>query len=249
MCEVVCWAMSALIGLLIFLGTTGAVGFIAALMAGAAMAVFIGLVLTRLFCTKGSQSQKGSVARDTQEKPMETKVKDSVAAAGETAKATAAKTVERAKDIGADAAKAMETTGDKAREVAQTAAKKADTAADDATKTTSKEVPDRAGDGVAEGKDDGARPEALSGPRDGKADDLKQIKGIGPKLEQLLNEMGVYHFDQIAGWRADEVAWVNENLKGFKGRVTRDNWVEQATTLAAGGETEFSKRVEDGDVY
>ena len=37
--------------------------------------------------------------------------------------------------------------------------------------------------------------------------------------------------------------------KGFKGRVSRDDWVEQAKILAAGGETEFSKRVEDGDVY
>ena len=78
---------------------------------------------------------------------------------------------------------------------------------------------------------------------------MKQIKGIGPKLEKLCNELGFYHFDQIANWSADEVAWVNANLAGFKGRVTRDTWVEQATILAAGGETEFSKRVEEGDVY
>ena len=65
----------------------------------------------------------------------------------------------------------------------------------------------------------------------------------------MLNEMGFYHFDQIAGWSADEVAWVNANLKGFKGRVTRDNWIDQARILAAGGDTEFSKRVDKGDVY
>ncbi len=65
----------------------------------------------------------------------------------------------------------------------------------------------------------------------------------------MLNDMGFYHFDQIAAWTADEVAWVNANLQGFKGRVTRDNWVEQAKILAAGGETEFSKRVDKGDVY
>ena len=105
------------------------------------------------------------------------------------------------------------------------------------------------GDGVLEGAGEGKRPEALSGPRDGKADDLKQIKGVGPKLETMLNGMGFYHFDQIAGWNADEVAWVNANLQGFKGRVSRDGWQEQARILAAGGETEFSKRVEDGDVY
>lgn len=93
------------------------------------------------------------------------------------------------------------------------------------------------------------KPELLTAARDGGADDLKQIKGVGPKLEALLNRMGVYHFDQIASWRAPEVAWVDENLEGFKGRVSRDNWVDQAKLLASGGETEFSKRVEDGGVY
>lgn len=97
--------------------------------------------------------------------------------------------------------------------------------------------------------EDAFRPEALSGARDGGADDLKMIKGVGPKLEIILNELGFYHFDQIAGWSAAEVAWVNDNLTGFKGRVSRDNWVEQARKLASGQETEFSKRVSDGDVY
>ncbi|MEL6645305.1 MAG: endonuclease [Pseudomonadota bacterium] len=105
------------------------------------------------------------------------------------------------------------------------------------------------GDGVVEGENEGTRPEALDGPRGGEADDLKMIKGVGPKLEQLLHRLGFYHFDQVAGWTADEVAWVDANLEGFKGRVSRDNWVDQAKVLAAGGETEFSKKVEDGDVY
>lgn len=100
-----------------------------------------------------------------------------------------------------------------------------------------------------EAVEDAVRPEALSGARDGAADDLKMIKGVGPKLEIMLNELGFYHFDQIAGWSAAEVAWVNDNLAGFKGRVSRDNWVEQARKLASGQETEFSKRVSDGDVY
>lgn len=100
---------------------------------------------------------------------------------------------------------------------------------------------------VAEGG--GTRPAALDAPRDGKADDLKQIKGIGPKLEKLCNSMGFWHFDQIANWTPEEVAWVDANLEGFKGRVSRDNWIDQAKTLASGGQTEFSKRVEDGGVY
>ena len=60
-----------------------------------------------------------------------------------------------------------------------------------------------------EAVEDAVRPEALSGARDGDADDLKMIKGVGPKLEIMLNELGFYHFDQIAGWSAAEVAWVN----------------------------------------
>ena len=78
-------------------------------------------------------------------------------------------------------------------------------------------------------------PARLSAPRDGQADDLKQIKGVGPKLENLLNRLGFWHFDQIASWSDAEIAWVDENLETFKGRVTRDDWVAQAKVLAAGG--------------
>lgn len=105
------------------------------------------------------------------------------------------------------------------------------------------------GDGILEGADEGQRPAALDGPRGGTADDLKQIKGVGPKLEQLCHRLGFYHFDQVASWTTQEVAWVDANLEGFKGRVSRDNWVEQAKILATGGETEFASRVKDGDVY
>ncbi|WP_460274582.1 NADH-quinone oxidoreductase subunit NuoE [Celeribacter sp. ULVN23_4] len=84
-------------------------------------------------------------------------------------------------------------------------------------------------------------PELLSAAREGGADDLKKLKGVGPKLEQTLNELGFYHFDQVAAWTPAEIAWVDSRLK-FKGRIERDGWIEQAKILAAGGETEFSKR-------
>jgi predicted flap endonuclease-1-like 5' DNA nuclease len=80
----------------------------------------------------------------------------------------------------------------------------------------------------------GAAPAKLAAARGGAADDLKQIKGVGPKLEKLLNSMGFYHYDQVAAWTAAEVAWVDENLEGFKGRVSRDGWVAQAKGLAGG---------------
>jgi len=105
------------------------------------------------------------------------------------------------------------------------------------------------GDGVVEGKDEGVKPSTLSEAREGGPDNLKEIKGVGPKMEGLLHSMGFYHFDQVAAWTADEVAWVDANLEGFKGRVSRDKWVEQAKILAAGGETEFSKKVDKGGVY
>ena len=75
-------------------------------------------------------------------------------------------------------------------------------------------------------------PETLDGPRDGGADDLKRIKGVGPKLEGVLNDMGFWHFDQIANWSRAEVNWVDARLK-FKGRIDRDDWIGQAQALAA----------------
>ncbi|MCK5502655.1 MAG: NADH-quinone oxidoreductase subunit E, partial [Tritonibacter mobilis] len=83
-------------------------------------------------------------------------------------------------------------------------------------------------------------PETLTAAREGGADDLKLLKGVGPKLEQTLNELGFFHFDQIAKWTEAEVAWVDARLK-FKGRIERDGWIDQAKQLASGEETEFAK--------
>ena len=96
---------------------------------------------------------------------------------------------------------------------------------------------------------DASKPAFLSAAREGGADDLKQIKGVGPKLEKTLHSMGIFHFDQVSSWGPAEQAWIDENLQGFKGRASRDNWVEQAKTLAAGGTTEFSSKVKKGGVY
>ncbi len=77
-----------------------------------------------------------------------------------------------------------------------------------------------------------ARPKGLKSARKGQPDDLKVIVGVGPALEKLLHRLGFFHFDQIAAWTAKEIAWVDDNLEGFKGRVTRDKWVAQARNLA-----------------
>jgi NADH-quinone oxidoreductase subunit E len=91
-----------------------------------------------------------------------------------------------------------------------------------------------------------AKPKALKAARKGKADDLKLILGIGPKLELLCHKLGFFHFDQIADWTEAEIAWVDDNLEGFKGRVTRDKWVAQARILAAGGTVEEAEAAARG---
>jgi len=72
----------------------------------------------------------------------------------------------------------------------------------------------------------------LSEAREGGADDLKLISGVGPKLEKLLHENGVFHFDQIAAWSPEEIAYMDDQLS-FKGRIERDGWLDQAAKLAA----------------
>ncbi len=79
----------------------------------------------------------------------------------------------------------------------------------------------------------GTRPQGLAGPRDGKADDLKKVKGIGPVGETSLNELGIYHYDQVAAWSEAEAAWVGAFL-AFPGRVEREEWIAQAKALAEG---------------
>ena len=78
-----------------------------------------------------------------------------------------------------------------------------------------------------------AAPATLSAP-DGQADDLTQIKGIGPKRSQQLNALGIYHFRQIAAWTEAETQWVDAYLAS-PGRVQRDDWVQQARLLSAEG--------------
>ena len=83
----------------------------------------------------------------------------------------------------------------------------------------------------AVGSDEPTRPAGLETPREGKGDDLKRIAGIGPKLEMTLNDLGIFHFDQIAAWSENEVRWIDDYLR-FRGRVARDRWIEQAQELA-----------------
>jgi len=79
-----------------------------------------------------------------------------------------------------------------------------------------------------------AKPAAKPASRARKADDLKQISGIGPKIEQVLNSKGILSFAVIAGWSDEDAARIDAEL-GFDGRIARDGWVGQAKALVAKG--------------
>ena len=97
--------------------------------------------------------------------------------------------------------------------------------------------PDQAQRGTADSK------VLRSAPRE----DLKRIRGIGVLIENRLNAMGVVAYEQIANWTAADIDRVSQSLD-FKGRIERENWVEQARILASGGATEFSRRVDRGEM-
>ena len=87
----------------------------------------------------------------------------------------------------------------------------------------------------------------LKAPRDGKADNLTRIKGIGTVNEKKLNDHGIFHFDQIGAWKKSDVEAAEAYL-AFDGRIAREEWVKQAKLLASGKDTEFSRRVDAGKV-
>lgn len=74
------------------------------------------------------------------------------------------------------------------------------------------------------------------------ADDLRRIKGVGPKLVAILADQGVTTFAQVAAWTDADIERIDAGLGRFAGRITRDQWVEQAKLLSSGEDTEFSAK-------
>ncbi|MFK7750598.1 MAG: hypothetical protein AB8B65_19565 [Kordia sp.] len=74
-------------------------------------------------------------------------------------------------------------------------------------------------------------------------DDLKRIKGVGPFIEEKLNTIGIYTFDQISKFTQEDMQAVTELISFFPGRIERDDWKGQANVLKKGGNTDFSKRL------
>jgi len=103
------------------------------------------------------------------------------------------------------------------------------------------------GEKEASAPSDDDKPAGLLDAPEGEKDNLTRIKGIGVKIESQLNGIGVYHFRQIAAFTEKELSWVAHHTS-FPGRALRDDWIGQAKLLAEGKETEFSKRVDAGEV-
>ncbi len=103
----------------------------------------------------------------------------------------------------------------------------------DLTKTEDEPLPgsaEEAPDQPETGQSQPVQARGLTSAIGGKADDLKIISGVGPKLEKTLNELGIFHFEQIANWTAKDVSEVDDLLT-FKGRIVRDQWIDQAKKL------------------
>lgn len=83
---------------------------------------------------------------------------------------------------------------------------------------------------------------AKAAPKTSIPDNLELIKGLGPKVNNMLKALGVTSFAQVASWTPADVAEIDGKLGAFAGRITRDNWVEQAQLLAAGDVAGFETK-------
>ena len=93
----------------------------------------------------------------------------------------------------------------------------------------------------------GARPPGLEKARNDQPDALQRIKGVGPANERNLQALGIYHYDQIASWRREQIRWVGTYLS-FPGRIDREQWIAQADNLARGGKSLKEQGGEPGKV-
>ncbi len=260
-CMATCWIVALLLGVLVAVILTLLANFalVAGIFLGLLVAGIAGAILSWAFCRDlpmpiggVGQTQPGKMVSSPTGVGTGTPKAASAATAAPAAATTATGLMSdhaAAEDHSAPAETAPAEPAPAAKPAPAAAAAPAKKAAPAAKKPATKPKATKAAEAPAsEGAAAGGQPELLNEPQGGKADDLKQIKGVGPGLEKTLNEMGIWHFSQVASWGAAEVEWVDSRLK-FKGRIERDDWISQAKTLAGGGATDFSKRVDKGDVY
>lgn len=233
-CSQLCWLIALLVGIVVAIILLGADwSWLLAILCGAVICVVLGLGLLKLACSETAANISATTA------PSATKVATAAAptavAAEPAPKEEPAAPAPEPKAAPAAAAKPKAP----AKKKAAPAKKAAPKAAAKAAKPSAPARKPVAKDG---------KPELLTKARGGKADDLKMIKGVGPGLEKKLNDLGIYHYDQVAGLRKKEIGWVDDQLS-FKGRIERDEWVKQAKVLARGGSTEFASRAKKDGTY
>lgn len=241
-CRGKAWIGGAVAGLLVFFFVLAVshMGFGAAVFLGALTFLFLGALFVWAFCSGRSiafeaprAAAPAPVMAPVAPAPVQPAPVQPVVAP-----APAAPVMAPVAEVKAEApvAPAVQAEAPKAKPAAKPKAEKP--AAEAPAKAPKKAAAKKASDG---------KPKGLKAPRKGKPDDLKLIEGIGPKLEERLNEWGVFHYDQIAAWGAEEVAYADANVPRFKGRASRDKWVAQAKIIVEEGLERFLERAKTND--
>jgi predicted flap endonuclease-1-like 5' DNA nuclease len=91
-----------------------------------------------------------------------------------------------------------------------------------------------------------AKPPVLASARNGAPDDLTLIDGVSLLQQTTLYALGIFHFDQIAAWSEENVAWVDQYLR-LQGRIGDEEWLEQAAELAREGPAAARRALQDED--
>lgn len=256
-CRNTCWIVGGLLGLVALLLIWGS-SVIMAIIVGVVVAVVVALVMQKLFCV--DEGATSGVSSSTS------------AAVNQSASSTSASSSTSAASTASTAASSADTASAKTSEPASDAAKVKPSKA----LSGEKELDERKGDWKYEKPADEKKPAAKkpaaekpaakkapakaetakkapakkAAPKKAAAgaDDMKMIKGVGPGIEKKLHDAGVTSFAQIAGWGPSDIAEMDDKLN-FRGRIERDDWVTQAKALAAGEETEFSKKASSSGLY
>lgn len=244
-CSRSCWIAGAVLGLLVWIFTAGLgpLRWYEGLFLGIIAAGLMGRFLLWLLCD-GVQAEGGEAAEPIIPAELMEKVTSTASTLGQKANdlvgGDKGKTTGSTETPSASGPRSAFANAEAAGGGADAEEKAVKSASKDKSKTKGKaKVP----------SDEKPASSPASAETEGQPDDLKQIKGVGPKLEELLHENGVTRFSQIAEWSDAEMDRFAELIGRMGSRIRSDDWVGQARTLAAGGETEFSQRVDKGDVY
>lgn len=229
------WGLAAAAGVVAFLALKifASYSFMPALLLAVLIGVLVAILLWVGYFRDAESDDSGSAAADNEENAAKAKVVTPANAGNDAVKPVPA----AARSAKKPSAKAKKTTV-KSKTVTKDVKKTAEAVPETRTASAAADTgAAKAGPKKTEGANPARKPVSKSGKppvirkaRATGADDLKLIKGVGPALEKTLNELGFYHFDQIAGWRQKEIEWVDQRLK-FKGRIERDGWIKQCQSL------------------